>query len=155
MKKFMVADLVKDAFGLSQSERDYLEANYDQSEWQDVMATAEALDMGIEDVSDDDVEEFLSTGGADEIDTSMGKAIFKWDKATATYILFIIFDNNISMYKGLSRDQVIQMKNADSFGSLYNDTLRENESYELCGCNPNPCSQEELDRIPSKFRSYL
>jgi 5-bromo-4-chloroindolyl phosphate hydrolysis protein len=34
MKKFMVADLVKDTMGLSQSEYDYLRENWDESEWQ-------------------------------------------------------------------------------------------------------------------------
>jgi len=155
MKKFMVADLIKDALGLSQSEKDYLEANYDQSEWPDVMATAEALDIGIEDVADDDVEEFLSTGGAEEMTTSMGNAIFKWDNIAKAYVIYFALEGGIQQYKNVPRDMIIAMKSAESIGQYYNDNLRGNESYEGCGCKPNPCEDTDLAQIPSRFRSLF
>ena len=155
----MVADLIKDALGLSQSERDYLEANYDQSEWQDVMATAEALDMGIEDVTDDDVEEFLSTGGSEQIETSMGNAVFKWDNISKTYILYLALEpgqnskcDGKQVYKNITRDMIQDMKSADSFGSFYNDKLRGNTSIEGCGCADNCCDDADFAEMPSKFR---
>lgn len=155
MKKYLIADLVKDEFGLSQGERDYLESNFSPAEWPDVMATAEALDMGIEDVTDDDVEEYLSTGGSDEIETSMGNAIFKWDNVAKAYVLYIALDGGIQQYKNIPRDMIQDMKSADSFGSYYNDNLRNNDSYEGCGCKANPCDEADLAQIPSKYKELF
>jgi hypothetical protein len=161
MKKFMVADLVKDTMGLSQSEYDYLRENWDESEWQDVMAAAEALEQGIEDTTDDDVEEYLSTGGQEEIETSMGNAFFKWDNIAKAYVLYMFLDmgqdskcSGVQIYNNITRDMILEMKNS-SFGEYYNDNLRKNTNYEGCGCEENCCEDADLDKAPSKFRSLF
>jgi len=140
----------------------YLVDNWDnEAEWKDVMLTAEALEMGIEDVSDDDVEEYLSTGGQDEIVTSMGNVFFKWDNIAKAYVLYMFLDmgqdskcNGIQVYNNITRDMILQMKSS-SFGEYYNENLRKNTSYEGCGCEDNCCEDADLDNAPQEFKSYL
>lgn len=183
MKKYMVADLVKelrqneiedlirqgfnddqiqqinylmDNYGVSEEEAIYLVENWDnEAEWNDVMDTAQNLELPLTQVTDDDVEEYQETGGTDEIETSMGNAIFKWDNVAKAYVLYIALDGGIQQYKNIPRDMIKDMKSAQSFGTYYNDNLRGNESYEGCGCKPNPCEDADLAQIPSKFRSLF
>jgi predicted AlkP superfamily phosphohydrolase/phosphomutase len=152
----MVYLMKTENYGLNSDESFYLVENWDnEAEWKDVMSTAEALELGIEDISDDDVEEYLSTGGTEELDTSMGNAIFKWDNVAKAYILYIALEGGIQQYKNITRNMILAMKSADSIGSYYNDNLRKNDSYEGCGCKANPCEDADLAQIPSKFRSLF
>jgi|688.fasta_scaffold565877_1 hypothetical protein len=160
---FQIVYLMKpENYDLNSDEAFYLVDNWDnEAEWKDVMLTAEALEMGIEDVSDDDVEEYLSTGGQDEIVTSMGNVFFKWDNIAKAYVLYMFLDmgqdskcNGIQVYNNITRDMILQMKSS-SFGEYYNENLRKNTSYEGCGCEDNCCEDADLDNAPQEFKSYL
>ena len=152
-QSFQMYMLMRD-YQTNADESFYLVDNWhNEAEWKDVMATAEALDLGIEDINDDDVEEYLSTGGSDEIDTSLGNTIYHWDNIAKAYVIWIALDNgsNIQQYKNVPRDMVQAMKSADSSGQYYNDYLRGNESYEGCGCKANVCEASDLAQIPRKY----
>ena len=163
----MVADFVKelteenvqyliDTYGVSKEEAVYMADNWDNdAEWNDVMDAAQNLELPITDITDDEVEEYQQTGGADEIETSMGNVIFKWDNIAKAYVIYLALDGGVQQYKNVPRDMVKSMKDSDSFGSYYNDNLRGNDSYEGCGCKANPCDDADLAQIPSKFRSLF
>lgn len=151
---------VKERYQMNDSEAERFVDNYpNESTWADVEATAEALDLDITDVEDDDVEEWLSTGGSDELETSMGNAVFKWDNITKTYVLYLALEpaancNGIQVYNNITREMILDMK-VGSLGSYYNDYLRGNESHEGCGCRQNCCESDDLDQIPSRYKDLF
>ena len=163
----MVIDLVKelteanvqylmDQYGLSEEEAAYLAENWNNdAEWNDVMDTAQNLEIPLTDVTDDDVEEYQATGLVDKIETTMGNALFRWDNVAKAYIIWLALEGGIQQYKNVPRDIISNIQKADSFGSYYNDNLRGNESYEGCGCKANPCEEADLAQIPSKYRSLF
>ena len=126
MKKYMVADLVKDLregsillamdrYKLNRSEAAKFVDNFpNQSTWPDVEATAEFYGVDITEVDDDMVEAYLSfneeekvyvmeNGGIPkakgEIDSSLGKILWWFNIALGTFILTTVFKNgNTAQY---------------------------------------------------------
>ena len=156
MKKYMVADLMKDItsdlISRAKEEFDLNDANAaifvndypNESDWPQVVNAADALNLDIMDISPDDVERINSAGSAKGlIDTSMGIVKYIYNHPLQTYSLLLVLDREL-VYNNIEPDMMNDMINAESFGSYYNDNLRNNESYEGCGCKENVCEFTDL-----------
>ena len=122
------------------------------------METAEALNSGIEDVEDDDVEEYTYMGktgaGTFESDSSLIRWIY--DNKLKAYLILMMFGDRPVMYK-ISPDMMHRWKDYDSKGLYYNLNIRGNSQIEdpehSCGCGPNPCEQIQVDQFNTRFNS--
>ena len=156
MKKYMVADMVKDVlsdlinrakkrYNLNDSEAERFVENYpNEADWPDVEATAELYGVDITDVDPDMVEAYLSfseeeivyimeLGGIPkakgEIDTSLGKVFYWFNIATGVFILTTVFDEGNPAQYPLSVSELKEIRKAESFGSYFNKKMRSNPSY--------------------------
>jgi len=160
MKKYMVADLIKavederesdikaemDRSGVDEDVASYLVDNWRSERDRDqILQVAEDLGADPQDISDDDVENINSAGNAKgTIETSMGIVKYIYDHKALAYTILLLVDGEPLVYKDLEPNLMNEMRNAASFGSYYNDNLRENESYEGCGCKANVCEDTDL-----------
>lgn len=170
MKKYMVADLVKDIRGdlinrakieydLNDSEAERFVDNYpNQSTWADVEATAESLGVDITDVEDDDVENYMEMGGNNkgELESSVGPIQWLYDNKLKAYLILMLLGDTPVMYK-LNTEQMKDWTDSESMGEYYNSYIRGNTEIEdpehSCGCGPNPCEPEQVDRFNTRFVS--
>jgi len=170
MKKYMVADLVKDIRGdlinrakieydLNDSEAERFVDNYpNQSTWADVEATAESLGVDITDVEDDDVENYMEMGGNNkgELESSVGPIQWLYDNKLKAYLILMLLGDTPVMYK-LNTEQMKDWTDSESMGEYYNSYIRGNTGIEdpehSCGCGPNPCEPEQVDIFTTKFDS--
>lgn len=186
MKKFLIADLVKserevrikeieDKFDLSYSEAEYLYENYpNEADQMQVLAAAEAMGIGVEDVEDDDVEnlqDIWDIGGSrgslySEIDSSIGKVYPWYDHVLKSLMVLIIFENGNPANYPISKSDLVEMSNADSFGKYYSENMRNNASYSdkpgswgCIGDNPdNPKrlgNADDFAKLPKDLQAYL
>ncbi len=156
MKKFMVADLVKDLredsileamsrYSMNRANATIFVDNFpNKSTWQDVEGTAELYGVDITDVDDDMVEAYLSfneeekvylmeNGGIPkakgELDSSLGKILWWFNIALGTFILTTVFKNGNTAQYPISVSELREVRNADSFGEYFNKNIRGNELY--------------------------
>lgn len=156
MKKFMVADLVKDLredsileamsrYSMNRANATIFVDNFpNKSTWQDVEETAELYGVDITDVDDDMVEAYLSfneeekvylmeNGGIPkakgELDSSLGKILWWFNIALGTFILTTVFKNGNTAQYPISVSELREVRNADSFGEYFNKNIRGNELY--------------------------
>jgi hypothetical protein len=156
MKKYMVADLVKDLrsdliykakkrYNLNDSEAERFVDNFpNESDWPDVEATAELYGVDITDVDDDMVEAYLSfseeeivyimeLGGIPEakgeIDSSLGKVIYWFNIALGVFILTTVFDEGNPAQYPLTVSELKEIRKAESFGTYFNKNIRANPAY--------------------------
>jgi hypothetical protein len=156
MKKFMVADLVKDLredsileamsrYSMNRANATIFVDNFpNKSTWQDVEGTAELSGVDITDVDDDMVEAYLSfneeekvylmeNGGIPkakgELDSSLGKILWWFNIALGTFILTTVFKNGNTAQYPISVSELREVRNADSFGEYFNKNIRGNELY--------------------------
>jgi len=175
MKKYMVADLVKgiredliqeamDRYNINESEATRFVDNFpNESTWEDVEATAESLGVGIEEVEDDDVENYMEMGGnKGEIESSSGIIQWIYDNTLKAYIVLLMVEENALMYL-IDNNMMKEWINSDSAGIYYNNNIRGNKDIESqgessgvpCGCGPNPCEQRKIDQFNNKYSSIL
>ena len=170
MKKYMVADLVKDLrsdlISRAMEEYDLNEGNAEifvdnfpnQSTWPDVEATAESLGVDITDVEDDDVESYMEMGGTNkgELESSVGKIQWMYDNKVKAYLILMMLGDTPVMYK-VNKELMTNWKDSESMGEYYNSYIRGNTEIEdednSCGCGPNPCEPEQVDRFNTRFVS--
>jgi len=191
MKKVLIADLVKasyeeymderdlaikeimDKWDISYREAEYLYINYpNETDQRQVLAAAEALDIDIEDVEDDDVENLqdiwdLAGSRGDkpyvEIESSIGKVFIY--VAKGLFALIIFNDGNPANYP-ISKSDLAEIVNANSFGKYYSENMRNNESYSdkpgswgCIGDNPdNPKrlgNADDFAKLPKDLQSYV
>jgi hypothetical protein len=156
MKKYMVADMVKDVrsdlidraskrFSINESESEVLVDNFpNEATWPDVEATAELYGVDITDVDDDMVEAYLSfseeeiayvmeLGGIPEakgeIDSSLGKVIYWFNIALGVFILTTVFDEGNPAQYPLTVSELKEIRKAESFGTYFNKNIRANPAY--------------------------
>jgi len=147
MKKYMIADLVKEA----------------ENEADAAIRAEVAESLGLEpgDVDDDDVENYLSMGGCkgDE-ESSIGPIQWIYDNTTKAYVIYMVLETfkgpRDVMYK-IDPDMLREWKNSDSMGEYYNKFIRGNEAIEdpkfSCGCGPNPCEPGQVDTFKARYSS--
>ncbi len=175
----MIADLIKAAVeeqdkeikahmsqhgGISYSESKYLLENWSNEADHDlVILTAESLDVGIEDIQDEDVENYLEMGGAKgEIESSSGIIQWIYDNTLKAYIVLLMIEENALMYL-IDNNMMKEWIDSDSAGSYYNENIRGNKDIESqgessgvpCGCGPNPCDQAKVDQFNTRYSSIL
>ena len=172
----MVADLVKDLrsdliakaikrYGLNKSEATRFVDNFpNESTWPDAEATAESLGVGIEEVEDDDVENYMEMGGnKGEIESSIGPIQWAYDNKLKAYLIYMVLETSKGPKDIMYKLDPIMMKEWKSFavdgssGEYYNKFIKGNSDIEdsefSCGCNPNPCEPQQVDRFKQKFSS--
>jgi hypothetical protein len=170
MKKFMVADMLKDArsdlinrakerYDLNDSEAERFVDNFpNESTWADVEEVAESLGVDITDVEDDDVENYMEMGGAakGELESSVGLIQWLYDNKLKAYLILMILADTHVMYK-VDPKMMKDWKNSQSMGENYNSYIRGNITIEdpnhSCGCGPNPCEQGQVDQYKAKYSS--
>lgn len=153
---------------LNSDEAYYLVDNWDsEAEWLDVMKTAEDLNVGIEDVEDDDVENVMSAGEAKgEIESSLGKVFYWYSIALGTYILTTVFDKGNPAQYPISVSELQEIRSSESFGEYFNKNIRANSEYSdkdgACGCigdDPDKpkrlCTSEDFANMPEELRQYV
>ena len=179
MKKYMVADLIKDLkseliaraqerYNLNDSEAERFVDNFpNESTWADVEETANALEVDITDVEDDDVENVMSAGEAKgEIESSLGKVFYWYSIALGTYILTTVFDKGNPAQYPISVSELQDIRSSESFGEYFNKNIRANPEYSdkpgACGCigdDPDKpkrlCTSEDFANMPSELREYV
>jgi hypothetical protein len=149
---------------VNDSEAYYLTENWDsEAEYRDVMETADALNIGIEDVQDDDVESVMDGAGSkDEAESSIGIIQWFYDNKLKAYIVYIMLTDNSNPDKAptdvlyrISPEMMKEWSDSSSMGEYYNNNIRGNISLEdpniSCGCGPNPCEQGQIDQFNQKF----
>ena len=138
---------------LNSDEAYYLVDNWNsEAEWLDVMKTAEDLNVGIEDVEDDDVEMVMELGGVKgEIESSLGKVFYWYNIALGTYLL---------------TTELQEIRSSESFGEYFNKNIRANSKYSdkegSCGCigdDPDKpkrlCNSLDFAQMPEDLKQYV
>ena len=182
MKKYMIADLVKDITDsyldqrnedilaeMNRSDVDEPTAAYLVDNWSSeadrdqVLQVAESLGLDPQDVEDDDVENYMEMGWANgEIESSSGIIQWIYDNKLKAYIVLMMIEENALMYL-IDNNMMKEWINSDSAGGYYNDKIRGNKQIESqgessdvpCGCGPNPCEQGKIDQFNSRYNSIL
>ena len=164
LKKYLISDLVKVSYDEYKDSRDlaiqaemdrsnvdenvaaYLVDNWSSKADRDqVLQAAEDLGLDPQDISDDDVEAINEAGSPKgTIETSMGTVKYIYNHKTLAYSILLLVEGNPLVYNNIEPDMMNEMINADSFGSYYNESLRDNDSYEGCGCKANVCEDTDL-----------
>jgi hypothetical protein len=173
MKKIMMADVIKavvderdlaikeiaDIWDITIDEATYLYDNYpNETDQRQVLETAEALDIPITDVEDDDVEnlqELWDLAGSQgnqpysTIESSIGKVHPWYDHVLKSLMILIIFSDGHPANYPISREDLAQLTQASSFGKAFNEKFRNNPQYSdqpgAWGCiGPNPDSPKRL-----------
>jgi len=176
MKKFMVADLIKDLrknsilramerFDLNRANAEIFVDDFpNESTWADVEEVAESLGVDITDVEDDDVENYMEMGRENKgsLESSIGPIQWIYDNKLKAYLILAYLTFEIDedpkpvMYK-LSPQMMKKWNNSKSFGEYWNANIRKNVEIEddewACGCNPNPCDPQKIDRFNTRFVS--
>ena len=143
----MVADLIKEA-----------ENEADRAQREEV---AECLGVEPGDLDDDDVENYNDMGGCKGvIESSIGPIQWAYDNKLKAYLIYMVLETSKGptdiMYK-LDPDMMKEWNNSDSSGEYYNSLIKGNSDIEdsefSCGCNPNPCEPQQVDRFKQKFSS--
>jgi len=177
MKKYMVADLVKDIRGdlinrakreydLNDSEAERFVDNFpNQSTWADVEATAESLGVDIADVEDDDVENYREMGGINkgELESSVGPIQWLYDNKAKAYIVYMVLTLNDKPRDIIYNIEPSIMKewiDSESMGEYWNNRIRSNKDIEnaasssdfpIGGCNDNLLDPSTVSRFNTRF----
>ena len=172
MKKYMVADFIKennqdiaDRWNITLDELECMrEISTNEADFDDIMATAESLGLGLCDVSEEDVWNYVDMGRENkgELKSSIGPIQWIYDHTLKAYLIlaYLVFeldkDPKPVMYK-LSPKMMRDWASAGSFGDYWNENIRKNSEIEddehSCGCNPNPCDPQKVDRFNTRFVS--
>ena len=166
MKKYMIADLVKQSYDEFRDQRNedilaemdrsdvdeptaaYLVDNWSSEADRDqVLQAAEDLGVDPQDISDDDVEAINMAGAKGDIESSSGTISYQYILGLG-YIVHLILNDTDIMYQNIDPQQMSDWINSDSPGNYYKDNIRSNvnPNQELCGCNDKPCSPADLAR---------
>jgi hypothetical protein len=175
MKKYMIADLVKDSredlvleameeYNLDRANSEIFVDNFpNQSTWADVEATAESLGVDITDVDDDDVENYMEMGGKSKgsLESSMGIIEWIYDNTAKAYAIHMVLkascgvelqDRDI-LYYNISPEQMRAWNNSDSAGEYFNSYITGQPNDNGCGCCEDPCAPQDISQFNTKYSS--
>jgi predicted transcriptional regulator len=177
MKKFMVADLVKDLrsdlinkakerYNLNDSEAERFVDNFpNESTWADVEETAESLGLDITDVEDDDVENYMEMGGIakGELESSVGPIQWLYDNKAKAYIVYMVltlYDKPRDIIYNIEPSIMKEWTDSESMGEYWNNKIRSNQDIEnaasssdfpIGGCNDNLLDPSVVSRFNTRF----
>jgi len=135
------------------------------SDWNDVLQTAEDMEIDPCEVTEDDVwaaQEGAGIKGEDN--SSIGIIQWLYDNTLKAYIVYIALTNNSNpkleptdvLYR-IEPDLMKEWSESSSMGEFYNNNIRSNKSLEdpaiSCGCGPNPCEQGQIDQFNTKYNN--
>ena len=173
MKKFMVADMVKatkdevlaeqqklaDSWNVTLFELECMQGISDnEADFQAILETAESLGLGPCEIDEGDVEAYLDMGREikGELESSVGLIKWIYDNKLKAYLILMMLGNTPVMYK-VNKELMTDWKDSESMGEYYNSYIRGNTEIEdeenSCGCGPNPCEPEQVDRFNTRFVS--
>ena len=177
MKKYMVADLVKDLkedkilramekYGLNRANAEQFVDNFpNESTWADAEATAESLAVGIEEIEDDDVENYMEMGGIakGELESSVGPIQWLYDNKAKAYIVYMVLtlnDRPRDIIYNIEPSIMKEWTDSESMGEYWNQYIRSNASIEesasssdfpIGGCNDNLLDPSTVRRFNTRF----
>ncbi len=177
MKKYLVADLVKDLkedkilramekYSLNRANAEQFVDNFpNESTWADVEATAESLGVDITDVEDDDVENYMEMGGMakGELESSVGPIQWLYDNKAKAYIVYMVLTLNDKPRDIIYNIEPSIMKewiDSESMGEYWNNRIRSNKDIEnaasssdfpIGGCNDNLLDPSTVSRFNTRF----
>ena len=134
----MIADLIKatqyekeqeiiaisERFNISIEDADYLYSNFDENRWEDVMNTADELNIDITDVDEEDIDNVEEMGASGSIVSSMGDIEYEYDPDSDAYEVNISFARGGSANYQLDPDTLLEFDAGG--GSYYNANIRGN-----------------------------
>lgn len=175
MKKYMVADLVKDLredkilramekYGLSRANAEIFVDNFpNESTWPDAEATAESLGVGIEEVEDDDVENYMEMGGQNkgELESSVGTIQWLYDNKAKAYAIHMLvqascggdLQNRDILYYKISPELMREWQKSESAGEFFNSYVSGQPEDNGCGCCADDCDPQDIAQFESKYSS--
>jgi predicted transcriptional regulator len=177
MKKYMIADLVKDLrsdlinkakerYNLNDSEAERFVDNFpNESTWADVEEVAESLGLDITDVEDDDVENYMEMGGIakGELESSVGPIQWLYDNKAKAYIVYMVLtlnDRPRDIIYNIEPSIMKEWTDSESMGDYWNNKIRSNQDIEnaasssdfpIGGCNDNLLDPSTVSRFNTRF----
>ena len=177
MKKYMVADMVKDvrsdlinrakeAYDLNDSEAERFVDNFpNESAWADAEEVAESLGLDITDVEYDDIENYMEMGGISkgELESSVGPIQWLYDNKAKAYIVYMVLtlnDRPRDIIYNIEPSIMKEWTDSESMGEYWNQYIRSNASIEesasssdfpIGGCNDNLLDPSVVSRFNTRF----
>lgn len=146
-----------DVYGLNMRNAEEFVDNYpNESAWADVEETAESLGVDIDEVDDDDVENYMAMGRVNkgDLQSSIGPIQWVYDNKLKAYSVYLILQDTPVIYWGLELEQMQDWVDSESMGEYYNDNIRDEiDDSQGCGCKDDPCTQEEIDTFTTMYDS--
>ena len=138
MKKIMIADIhkaveydkeqeiiaISERFKISIEEADYLYSNFDKNRWEDVINTADELNVDITDIDEEDIDNVEEMGASGSIGSSMGDIEYEYDPESDAYEVDINFNRGGSANYQLDSDTLLEFDAGG--GTYYNANIRGN-----------------------------
>ena len=138
MKKIMIADILKaveydkeqeiiaisERFKISIEEADYLYSNFDKNRWEDVINTADELNVDVTDIDEEDIDNVEEMGASGSIGSSMGDIEYECDPESDAYEVDINFNRGGSANYQLDSDTLLEFDAGG--GTYYNANIRGN-----------------------------
>ena len=138
MKKILIADVIKaveydkeqeiiaisERFNIDLEEADYLYSNFDKNRWEDVINTADELNVDITDIDEEDIDNVEEMGASGSIGSSMGDIEYEYDPASDEYNVDINFNRGGSATYQLDSDALLELDAGG--GTYYNANIRGN-----------------------------
>jgi len=115
---------ISERFKISIEEADYLYSNFDKNRWEDVINTAEELNVDITDVDEEDIDNVEEMGASGSIGSSMGDIEYEYDPASDEYNVDINFNRGGSANYQLDPDTLLEFDAGG--GTYYNANIRGN-----------------------------
>jgi hypothetical protein len=138
MKKILIADVIKAAeydkeqeiiaiserFNIDLEDADYLYSNFDKNRWEDVINTADELNVDITDIDEEDIDNVEEMGASGSIGSSMGDIEYEYDPDSDAYEVDINFNRGGSANYQLDPDALLEFDAGG--GTYYNANIRGN-----------------------------
>jgi hypothetical protein len=69
-------------------------------------------------------------------------------------MVYLMLGDTPVIYRELKIEQMQEWTDSESMGKYYNDNIRgQIDDSQGCGCNDDPCTQEDIDTFTTKFDS--
>jgi hypothetical protein len=138
MKKILIADVIKsvefdkeqeiiaisERFNIDIEDADYLYSNFDKNRWEDVINTADELNVDITDIDEEDIDNVEEMGSSGSIGSSMGDIEYEYDPDSDAYEVDISFNRGGSANYQLDPDALLEFDAGG--GTYYNANIRGN-----------------------------
>jgi hypothetical protein len=142
MNKILIADVIKasydefkdqrdldildliEKFKISEEDASYLYDNFDKNRWEDVINTADELNVDITDIDQEDIDNVEEMGASGSIGSSMGDIEYEYDPDSDAYEVDISFNRGGSANYQLDSDALLEFDAGG--GTYYNANIRGN-----------------------------